>query len=216
MTKTKIALFDDNKNLRESIVFLLGSEANLEVVGLFAHVNNCISDIEKCRPDLVLMDIEMPGMKGNDAVRLIKSRFPEIKIIMQTVVEDDDKIFDSICAGATSYILKNRINTDLIAAINDVIQGGSAMSPTIAKKVLKKLQLNNPIFEVANDNAYQLSIREKEVLACIVNGLSHKMIASQLLISYETVRSHIKSIYRKLQVASLTETVNKVINEKLL
>jgi DNA-binding NarL/FixJ family response regulator len=216
MTKTKIALFDDNKNLRESIVFLLGTEENLELVGLFPHVNNCIADIEKCNPDLILMDIEMPGLKGTEAVRLIKTRFPDIRIIMQTVVEDDDKIFDSICAGATSYILKNRINTDLIAAINDVIQGGSAMSPSIAKKVLKKLQSINPSSEVPNDNAYQLSTREKDVLACIVNGQSHKMIGTELSISYETVRSHVKNIYRKLQVASLTETVNKVINEKLL
>lgn len=213
---TRIAIFDDNKNIRESILLLLNTEPTFEVVGLFSHVNNCLEDIKKCKPEIILMDIEMPGMKGTEAVKLIKEKYPEIKIMMQTVFDDDEKVFDSICAGATSYILKNFINTSLISSIKDMIDGGSAMTPSIAKKVLLKMQQITipPVLKPQQD--YNLSSREKEVLACIVNGLSHKMIAAELFISYETVRSHVKNIYSKLQVASLTEAVGKAMNEKLV
>lgn len=211
----RIAIFDDNKNIRDSISLLLQTEPTFEMVGAFSNVFYCIDDVIECRPDVVLMDIEMPGMSGIEAVRLIKKEFPQVQVLMQTVFEDDDRVFDSICAGASGYILKNHINTKLVDAIKELQFGGSPMSPSIARKVLNKLQ-QTPEIRPAAVPDYQLTPREKEVLGCIVNGLSYKMIAADLHISYETVRSHVKKIYEKLHVASLTEVVAKAINQKIV
>ncbi len=212
----RIAIFDDNKNIRDSIAMLLKTEKDFEVVGSFAHVLDCLEDVKQCNPGVILMDIEMPGMTGIEAVRLIKKELPHVLILMQTVFEDDDNVFDSICAGASGYILKNFLNTKLIDSIKELEFGGSPMSPSIARKVLNKMQeipqhiSNTPAMD------YKLTSREKEVLACVVNGLSYKMIADALFISYETVRSHIKHIYEKLHVASLTEVVHKAITERII
>jgi len=212
----RIAIFDDNKNIRESITLLLKTEPQFEVVGTFSHVLDCIEDIRESRPDIVLMDIEMPGMTGIEAVRFLKKEFPHIQILMQTVFEDDDRVFDSICAGASGYILKNHLNTKLIDSINELQFGGSPMSPSIARKVMNKLQQipQHVMPEQAPD--YQLTPREKEVLGCLVKGLSYKMIGAELNIGYETVRSHVKKIYEKLHVASLTEVVAKAINQRIV
>ena len=212
----RIAIFGDNKNIRESITLLLQTVPEFEVVGSFSHVLDCVEDVKECRPDVVLMDIEMPGMTGIEAVRTIKKELPQVPVLMQTVFEDDDRVFDSICAGASGYILKTHLNTKLIDAIRELQFGGSPMSPSIARKVLNKLQQipQHIVPEQAPD--YQLTPREKEVLTCLVNGLSYKMIAADLHISYETVRSHVKKIYEKLHVASLTEVVAKAIHQRIV
>ena len=212
----RIAIFDDNKNVRDSLTLLLKTEKEFEVVGSFAHVLDCLGDIEECKPDVLLMDIEMPGMSGIEAVRTLKKEFPQIQVLMQTVFEDDDRVFDSICAGASGYILKNFLNTRLIDSIKELQFGGSPMSPSIARKVLTKMQQIPEHVKPEEAPDYHLSKREKEVLACMVNGLSYKMIANQLNIGYETVRSHIKKIYEKLHVASLTEMVAKAIHQRIV
>lgn len=212
----RIAIFDDNKNIRESIKMLLQTEPEFEVAGVFCHVLDCIEDIRETNPDVVLMDIEMPGMSGIEAVKLIKKGFPQIQILMQTVFEDDDRVFDSICAGASGYILKNQLNIKLVDAIRELQYGGSPMSPSIARKVLNKMQQIPHAVKPEEAPDYHLTAREKEVLLCIVNGLAYKMIADQLNISYETVRSHVKKIYEKLHVASLTEAVAKAINQRIV
>lgn len=212
----RITLFDDNKNIRESITMLLSTVPDFEVVGSYSHVLDCIDDVKESRPDIVLMDIEMPGMTGIEAVKKIKKEFPQIQILMQTVFEDDDRVFDSICAGASGYILKNQLNTKLVEAIQELQYGGSPMSPSIARKVLNKMQQVSQHIRPAETPDYNLTPREKEVLACIVEGLSYKMIASDLHISYETVRSHVKKIYEKLHVASLTEAVSKAMKERIV
>ena len=212
----RIAIFDDNRNIRESIDLLLKMEKDFQMVGSFAHVMHCIDDIKDCKPDVVLMDIELPGMSGIEAVRSIKKEYPHIQVLMQTVFEDDDRVFDSICAGASGYILKNFINTRLIDFIKELQFGGSPMSPSIARKVLTKMQQIPEHVRPEETPDYHLTKREKEVLACMVNGLSYKMIADQLSISYETVRSHIKKIYEKLHVASLTEMVAKAIHQRIV
>jgi DNA-binding NarL/FixJ family response regulator len=211
-----IAIFDDNKNIRESINMLLATEPDFDVVGSFSHVLDCIDDVKSCKPDVVLMDIEMPGMNGIEAVSAIKQAFPHVQILMQTVFEDDERVFDSICAGASGYILKNHLNTKLIEAIKELQFGGSPMSPSIARKVLNKMQSVATVIRPEEAPDYHLTVREKEVLACLVNGLSYKMIAADLHISYETVRSHVKKIYEKLHVASLTEVVAKAINQRIV
>lgn len=212
----RIAIFDDNKNIRESITLLLNTEPTFVVVGSFSHVLDCVDDVKSCKPDIVLMDIEMPGMSGIEAVSIIKKELPQVPILMQTVFEDDDRVFDSICAGASGYILKNHLNTKLIDAIKELQFGGSPMSPSIARKVLNKMQSVSGFIKPEEAPDYHLTPREKEVLSCLVNGLSYKMIASDLSISYETVRSHVKKIYEKLHVASLTEVVAKAINQRIV
>jgi DNA-binding NarL/FixJ family response regulator len=212
----RIALFDDNKNIRESIAMLLATVPEFEMVGSYSHVLDCVEDTGESNPDIILMDIEMPGMTGIEAVKLIKTAYPQVQILMQTVFEDDDRVFDSICAGASGYILKNHLNTRLVDAINELQFGGSPMSPSIARKVLGKLQKHSDEIRPQETVNYQLTPREKEVLACIVEGLSYKMIADKLSISYETVRSHVKKIYEKLHVASLTEVVAKAINQRIV
>ena len=212
----RIAIFDDNKNIRESITLLLNTVKDFEVVGSFSHVLDCTDDVRDSHPDVVLMDIEMPGMTGIEAVKAIKKQFPQVQVLMQTVFEDDDRVFDSICAGASGYILKNHLNTKLVDSIRELQYGGSPMSPSIARKVLGKLQQIPQHVRPEEAPDYHLTPREKEVLACIVNGLSYKMIGDKLNISYETVRSHVKKIYEKLHVASLTEAVAKAINQRIV
>ena len=212
----RIAIFDDNKNIRESISMLLSTEPSFEVVGSFSHALDCVDEVKECRPDVVLMDIEMPGISGIEAVKAIKIQFPQVQVLMQTVFEDDDRVFDSICAGANGYVLKNHLTTKLIEFINDLQYGGSPMSLSIARKVLIKMQQIQEHVKPGVAPDYHLTNREKEVLACIVEGLAYKMIADKLSISYDTVRSHVKKIYEKLHVASLTEAVGKAMRERIV
>lgn len=195
---------------------LLSTEPEFEVVGAFSHVLDCVQDVKDSNPDVILMDIEMPGMTGIEAVRTIKKEFPHILILMQTVFEDDDRVFDSICAGASGYILKNFLNTRLVESIKELQYGGSPMSPSVARKVLNKMQQVPQLVRPEEAPDYDLTPREKEVLGCIVDGLAYKMIADKLSISYETVRSHVKKIYEKLHVASLTEVVSKAMKERIV
>ncbi len=212
----RIAIFDDNKNIRESIGMLLSTDPAFELVGSFSHVLDSTDDVRNCNPDIILMDIEMPGMSGIEAVRTIKKSFPQVQVLMQTVFEDDDRVFDSICAGASGYLLKNFLNTRLVDAIKELQYGGSPMSPSIARKVFNKMQEMSHVVVPPAVPDYNLTPREKEVLGCIVEGLAYKMIADKLSISYETVRSHVKKIYEKLHVASLTEVVSKAMKEKIV
>lgn len=213
---TRIALFDDNKNIRNIIAMLLDTEPAFEVVGAFSHALHCAEDISRVRPDVILMDIEMPGINGIDAVKVLNKEFPHIHILIQTVHEDDERIFQAICAGASGYILKNHLNSLLIKAIKELQSGGSPMSPSIARRVLNFLQHGYNGKKSTLNEEYNLTSREKEVLTAVVSGLSYKMIAYELNISYETVRSHMKKIYEKLHVASLTEVVAKAINQKIV
>jgi two-component system nitrate/nitrite response regulator NarL len=207
----KISIFDDNKDRRESLQYLVEMFDDLKCVGVFEHCNNVLDDIRISAPDVVLMDIEMPGMNGIEGVRLIKSSFPDVLVLMQTVFEDDDKLFESIKAGASGYILKKATPEKLIEAIREVVDGGAPMSPSMAIKVLKFFQTQQPI-----SNLYELTTREKNILSLLVDGLSYKMIADRESISFHTVNSHVRKIYEKLHVHSLGEAVSKALKERLL
>lgn len=215
--KTKIAIFDDNKNIRNSILLLLGTQISYEVVGVYRDAEDCVRRVRDCGADVVLMDIEMPGKNGIDAVRQLKTELPHLMILIQTVFEDEDKIFESIRAGASGYLLKSAINHSLIKSIEELLNGGAPMTPLVARKLLYSIHTNvdqnKPMSTSIN---YGLTNKEREVLSCIVRGMSYKMVGHELNITYDTVRSHVKKIYEKLHVASLTEAVAKAVSQRIV
>lgn len=211
MKRIRVTIFDDNELLRDSISLLIGDTDNLELVGSFPNCTHLVANINDSQPDVVVMDIDMPGVNGIEGVILIRKHFPDIHILMQTVFDDDDRIFAALKAGASGYILKNAGSAKLLDAIVEVHNGGAPMSPSVAKKVLNQFQ---GVKSSTSEN-YNLSAREREVLGLLVNGKSYKMIADELCISYDTVRAHMKKIYEKLHVSSMTEAVAKAINKNL-
>ena len=210
-----VCIYDDSKKVRDALGMIIKGTEGFEWRGSYPDCTNVIRDFEKSNADVVLMDIQMPGLSGIDAVKELKLKFPGLKILMLTNFDDDDKIFSSICFGADGYILKNTSPAKIIEAIKEVNEGGAPMTPIIAQKVLKMFRKNPPSGTVPEKD-YRLSPREKEVLECLVKGMSLKMAADALSISYDTVRTHIKHIYEKLHVVSMTEAVAKAINERLL
>lgn len=211
MTGIRVIIFDDNDSLRDSIAMLLQDNADFTLAGAYSHCLDLIDNINETKPDIVIMDIDMPGMNGIEGVKLIRKNFPTLQILMLTVFDDDEKVFSAIKAGAGAYILKNAEPNNLLHSLSEVYNGGAPMTPNIARKVLQQFQNFLP----GEKKDYHLSIRENEVLGLLVEGLSYKMIASKLDITYDTVRAHMKKIYEKLHVASMTEAVAKAINQKL-
>lgn len=209
----KILAYEDRDSMRDSIKMLLSTVDEFNLLEIFGNCKNVIQQIEELRPDVVLMDIDLPGINGIEAVKMIKNEFPELFIIMLTVFEDDDKIFESIKAGANSYILKKNIPMELSSAIVNTSNGGASISPGIAGKVLNAFR---KIESSSDKKKYGLSKREYEVLGFLVKGFSYKMIANETFVSIETIRSHIKNIYIKLQVNSATEAVAKALKDKIV
>jgi len=199
--------------MRDSIASLLVLDETFEVSASFPNPRNVLKDIELLKPALILMDIDMPGINGVEAVKIIRSVFYDLPVIMLTVFEDDDNIYQSICAGASGYILKKTKPDMLIEMIKDVFDGGAPMTSSVAKKILQLFPKNTSI---ATHNDENLSKREVELLRLLVLGKSYKMIAGELFISIETVRTHIKKIYKKLQVNSATEAVYKAMAHKIV
>lgn len=210
----RVIIFDDNINVREAIALLLSTTENMQLVAAYDSCKKMIDNIEEIRPDVVLMDIDMPLLSGIDAVKLLRSKFPGLPVLMLTGFEDDEKVFASLCAGANGYVLKNANMQSLIQYISEVYHGGAPMTPIIARKVLNQFARIQP--QHTRNEDYHLSKREKEVLDLLVKGKSYKMIADDLIISYETVHSHIRKIYQKLQVNSIGEAVSKTITQKIL
>ncbi len=207
----KIAIFEDNQKFRESLEFLIVTSSDMELCGSFEDTNRLIQKIEALEPDVVLMDINIPGKNGIEAVREIKMYLPKINVCMQTVFEDDDKIFASLCNGASGYILKNTPPEKVLQAIREVAEGGSFFTPSVAKKVLNNFQ------QQVNDGEFiQLTDREKEILKLLVDGLSYKMIADNVNLSFHTIHTHIRNIYEKLHVNSKGEAINKAMKNKLV
>lgn len=215
MTKSlRVLCFDDNKNFRDSVTLLLSTTANIKVVEAYDTYEGIIENIIAKKPDVILMDIDMPPVNGIEAVKSLRTAFPELPVLMLTGFEDDEKVFASILAGANGYILKNIKMDSLIRNIEEVYNGGAPMTPLIARKVLTEFAKNQPARSSGED--YNLSNREKDVLQLLVAGKSYKMIAGELNISYETVHSHIRRIYQKLQVNSVGEAVSKTLTQKIL
>jgi DNA-binding NarL/FixJ family response regulator len=208
--KIRVVVFEDNAGLRDSLGLLLETSENIELKAVFPDASRLIPRMEQTEPDVVLMDIQMPGISGIEAVQIIKEKFPQVQVMMQTVFDEDDKVFASLCAGASGYILKNTEPLRMIQAIQEVAQGGTFFTPAIAKKVLQNFQ------QQSKPEFIQLTKREKEVLQLLVNGASYKMIASTLDVSFGTAHSHIKNIYEKLHVNSASEAVAKALRQRLV
>ncbi len=208
----KVAIYEDNDALRESLSFLVKGSGLLRFAGAYPDCRNILKNCETEMPDVILMDIEMPYLSGTDATRLVKDRYPDINVMMLTVVEDSDKIFDALRAGATGYLTKKSTAVQIIEAVVELTGGGSPMSGIIARKVLE--YFSKPSSK--RENEYALSERELDILRRLVAGDSYKMVANFCNISIGTVRCHIYNIYRKLAVNSKAEAIIKAINERLV
>lgn len=208
----KVSIFDDNAALRDSLYYLISGTPGFSVSNVYNNGSNVLNNLAENTPDVVLMDIDMPGVNGIEATALIKSHHPEVNVLILTSYDESSKVFDALQSGATGYLLKKTPPARILEAIIEIYQGGSPMNASIARKVLEFFNKKKNVTQ----NDYDLSIREKEVLNRLVDGDSYKMIADHCFISMGTVYTHISSIYRKLHVNSKSEAVAKAIREHLL
>ncbi len=210
----RVSIFEDNKHLRETFRLLLDQAEDIQCAGAYPDCINLVENLEQHPCDVVLMDIEMPGMNGIAATKLVKEHFPAVYILIQTVFFEDEYIFNAICAGASGYILKSTTPDGYLESIRDVQAGGSPMTPGIARRVLElfkdKLQPATPVQD------YDLTVQEKKVLKLLVEGKSYKLIAADLFVSIDTVKTHIRNIYAKLHVHSGTEAVSLALRDKIV
>jgi len=210
--KTNILIYEDNTDLRDALVQLINTSPVYACVGAFDNCRKVISDIRALNPRVILMDIDMPGRTGIEAVQLIREINQDVRIIILTVFEDNHTVFDAICAGASGYLLKKHCFEELFGAIAESLNGGAPLSPTIARMVLDHLAQNGPGSAVK----YNLTTREKEILDALVKGFSYKKISVTLNIGFETVKKHIRNIYEKLHVHNQTEAVAKALKNRIV
>ncbi|OYW20356.1 MAG: DNA-binding response regulator [Sphingobacteriales bacterium 12-47-4] len=208
----RVLIYDDNEVLRQSLQLLIEGEPDMDLLALMPNAETVEVDVAELKPDVVLMDIDMPGVNGVEAVRRIVKLNNRLPVIMLTVFDDNENIFNAICAGASGYILKRYATEEVPGAIRMVLTGGAPMTGAVARKVLTMV----PQARSQEQEQSNLSGKEIAILQFLVNGYSYKMIASELKISIDTVRFHIKKIYDKLHVHSATEAVSKAIKDKLV
>lgn len=207
-----ILLYEDNDSLRESLANLLALSKDMLLLGSFPRAGGVVAQLGEFRPDVILMDIDMPGMNGIEAVKEVRKVDRRVQIIMLTIFDDNRHVLDAICAGASGYLLKKHLSDHLPDAIRQVMQGEPPMSPGIARMIIQNMQEQTA--RPAAD--YGLTAREKEILGQLSGGKGLKMIAGDLAISLDTVRTHIKNIYEKLQVHSQAEAVSKALKDGLV
>jgi len=207
-----VAVVEDSRDLRSAMTFILGSAPNCHCIGAFERAEDLIERLGSLTPDVILMDIGLPGMTGIEATRRIKENHPDAEIIILSVFEDDNNIFEAICAGASGYVTKPVMPQRLLDAIDETYAVGTPMSPHIARKVLTLFKNHVP----PKRSDYQLTERELEVLESLVKGHDFKEIAEDLIVSVFTVRAHIRNIYEKLHVHSKSQAVAKALRERLI
>ena len=212
----KILLFEDNSQLAEGLALLLNSVDNYSVNGSYRNLNNLEQNVREQMPDIVLMDIGFPSGSGIDGVRRVKKINNTIKVIMLTGMGDEESVFESLKAGADGYLLKKTSPTKLLEYIKEAYEGGAPMTPSIARLVLQTFSAPSTANNSGEEVGDALTTREKEVLRKLVNGQSYKMVADELFIAVDTVRSHIRRIYEKLQVNSKSEAVVKAIKNNIV
>lgn len=207
----KIIIIEDNRYMREGWMTILDFESDFVVLDTFESCEEAFDTDVLARADIVLMDIELPGMTGIEGVKYIRQNYPDVSVIMATVFDDDQNVFDAICAGAVGYLLKKVSPEKLKQAIRDARDGGSPMTPNIARKVIKTFHA-----VPAKEEEKQLNDREIEILEQLAKGKSYAAIGKTVFLSVDGVRYHIRNIYRKLQVHSRSEAVSKGISRRLI
>jgi len=210
--KTKILIYEDNRDLCEALAQLINTSAAYTCVGAFDNCRKVVTDILALNPQVILMDIDMPGRTGIEALQLVRQVNKDIKIIMLTVFDDNASVMDAICAGASGYLLKKNCFEELFDAIAESLNGGAPLSPTIARMVLDHMAQQSS----GSLEKYALSEREKDILNGLVKGYSYKKIADSLNIGFETVKKHLRNIYEKLHVHNQTEAVAKAIKNRIV
>lgn len=209
----RVLIYDDNAGRRKALEMLLKSAKDMLCVGTFENCSNVVEEVREAQPDVVLMDIDMPKVNGIDGLKLINRNFPDVLVIMQTVFEEEEKIFAAVRSGAHGYFLKKTPPEKLVEGIRDAMEGGAPMTPVIARKVLELMQDYAPGKKAEQ---FQLTPRELEILSLLIKGMSYKMIAAQTGVSWHTINGHCKKIYEKLHVHSATEAVAKAIDQRIV
>ena len=208
----KVLIYEDNPQLREGLTMLIDGSDGFTVVASYKNCNSINAELEVWKPDVILMDIDMPGVNGIEGLKRVREMNQQVKVLMLTVFDDNKNVFEALKNGANGYLLKKTPPAKLLEYIGDVASGGAPMTSSIATQVLKMFSEIPP----QANNEYNLSEREKQVLQLLVNGYSYKMIANDMFIAIDTVRSHIKKIYEKLQVNSKSEAVAKAFKDKII
>ncbi len=202
----RVVIYEDNADLRGALAALIGGTEGYELCGAFGDCRGIVEQTAALQPDVVLMDIDMPGMSGIEGVVCLKKSYPRVEALMLTIFDDDERVFQAVCAGAGGYLLKKTPPARILEALREVTEGGGPMSPVIARKILNLFPAKTARRDAELD---KLAEREKEVLNTLALGFSYKMVAAELNISVETVRTYVKRIYEKLQVHSVSEAVAK-------
>ena len=208
-----VAIIEDNNIIREGLAALINGTEGYRCVGVFPTSEKFLEQIPHVKMDVILMDIGLPGMNGIEAIRKARELNPDLNFLMLTIYEDSEMVFQALCAGACGYLVKKTPPSRLLEAIKDIYDGGSPMSSQIARQVIYEFQKEK---NLASDNEYSLSNREKGVLNLLSNGKSYHEIGDQLFISVDTVRHHIRNIYKKLHVHSQSEAVAKAIRKRII
>lgn len=212
----KVVLYEDNNQLRDGLAMLIQGSEGFEVVNTYRNCNHISEDIKQDQPDIVLMDIDMPGIGGIEGLKLIRLQNHSCKVLMLTVFDDRKNVFEAIRAGADGYLLKKTQPAKLLEHLKDVYEGGSPMTASIARQIIEMFNQFHETTDSRKGEEYRLTEREKDVLKLMVKGYTYKMAAAELFISVETIRTHIKNIYEKLHVNSKSEAVAKVFKDRLL
>ena len=208
----RVAIVEDQRETREGLATLVDSKSGYQMVGAFRSMEDAIGRLEGVDAHVILADIGLPGMSGIEGIRHLKARWPHTEIVVLTVYDDNDNVFEAICAGACGYLLKDTPPAKLLDAIREAAAGGAPMSPGIARKVVKMFQTSVPR---RNDEA-GLTTRELEVLQLLAEGHTYKTAADALFISLDTLRFHIRNIYEKLHVHSKSDAVLKALKSGLV
>lgn len=209
---TKIAIIEDRREIRDGLAMLIGGTEGFVCTGKFGSMEEALSRIARDLPDLVLCDIGLPGMNGIEGMRKLKERFPGLMLVMLTIYDDDERIFDALCAGANGYLLKKTPPARLLESLRDAAAGGAPISPEVAGKVIRLFRDVRP----PERAEYNLTPHETRILKMLVEGHNYKTAAAELKVSVSTVAFHMRNIYGKLQVHSKSEAVAKALRDKIV
>jgi DNA-binding NarL/FixJ family response regulator len=207
-----VAIIEDQREVREGVAILINATKGYRCEGSYRSMEEALARLGQQAPDAILVDIGLPGMSGIDGIRILKERFPAVTLLAFTVYDDDENIFDALCAGASGYLLKNTAPTRLLEGLREVVTGGAPMSPEVARKVVKLFREVRPPRRID----HQLTRQETEIIKLLVEGHSYKTAAAELGISINTVSFHLRNVYAKLQVHSNTEAVSKALRDKIV